>query len=133
MSVLAAVSLVLVSAQASVPVGCEAEAPVRDPEICEPLYSEGDFTVYSMESVAVGSTEEMRRIREMTRHCGLTNRIDHLGGVDLAVYDIFDATTKARACVRDWVAENAPELVYSEQRFNEKFQSAPPLEKSENY
>ena len=130
MSISMIASLFLATAQATVPTGCEEKAPVRDPQICEPLFSEGDFVIYSMESVAVGTAKEMQRIREMTSHCGLSNRIDHLGGIDLAVFDIFDATAQSRACVRDWIAENAPELVYSQERFDERFQTALPIEKS---
>ena len=124
-------SVFLATAQATVPAGCEENSPVRDPQICEPLYSEGDFVIYSIESVAVGTAEEMQHVREMTGHCGLSNRIDHLGGIDLAVYDIFDATIQSRACVREWIAENAPELVYSQERFDKRFQTALPIEKSE--
>ena len=131
MSVFAMVLLILASESSSVPSGCEATSPVRDPQICEPLYSEGEFTIYSMESVAVGSHAEMSRIRKMTQHCGLSNRIDGVGSVDLAVYDIFDATEVSRACVRDWIAENVPELSFSEEQLDEKFESAPPLEESE--
>lgn len=107
--------------------GCEERAPIRDPAVCAPLYDDGEFVIQNMESVAVGTTEEMERVRKGTRHCGLDNRIDGVGAVDLAVYDIFNATESSRACVRDWIRDNAPELVFSEERFNEKFATAPPL------
>lgn len=123
MSVLAMALLALAVEPASVPAGCEADSPVRDPQICEPLYSGPDITIYSIESVAVGSVAEMKRIREMTQHCGLSNRIDGVGTIDLAVYDIVDATNESRACVRDWIDENVPDLSFSEERFNEKFES----------
>ena len=127
MSFVSAASLLLALAQPAVPAGCEEDAPVRDPKVCKPLYSEGDFTIYSMESVAVGTGEEMMRVRQMTRHCGLANRIDGVGGVDLAVYDIFDATKESRECVRSTIARQAPELVYTQERFDALFQTAPPL------
>ena len=107
--------------------GCEARSPIRDPAVCAPLYDDGDYVIQNMESVAVGTTEEMRRIRKETQHCGLDNRIDGVGGMDIAVYDIFNATETSRACVRDWIRDNAPELIFSEERFNEKFATAPPL------
>ncbi len=112
-------------------IGCEPDAPVRDLTVCEPLYDDGEYKIQNVESVAVGSNQEMQRIREMTSICGLDNRIDGLGGVDLAVYDIFNATTFSRACVRELIAEHAPNLIFSEQRLSEKVRNAPPLEESE--
>ncbi len=103
--------------------GCEQWAPIRDPAVCAPLVADGDYVIQNMESVAVGSIEEMRRVREMTRHCGVANRIDGAGPVDLGVYDIINANEKSRACVRDWIRDNAPELTFSEQRFDEKFEA----------
>lgn len=111
--------------------GCEERAPIRDPAVCAPLYDDGDYVIQNVESVAVGSTEEMRRVRKETGHCGLDNRIDGVGAVDLAVYDIFNATEASRACVRDWIRDNAPELVFSEERFEQKFETAPPLPTAE--
>ncbi|WP_285710583.1 hypothetical protein [Erythrobacter oryzae] len=107
--------------------GCEERAPIRDPAVCAPLYDDGEYVIQNMESVAVGTTEDMQRVRKGTQHCGLDNRIDGVGAVDLAVYDIFNATEASRACVRDWIRDNAPELVFSEERFEQKFETAPPL------
>ncbi len=104
--------------------GCEERAPIRDPAVCAPLYDDGEFVIQNMESVAVGSIEEMQRVREMTRHCGVANRIDGVGDVDVGVYDILNATEVSRACVRDWIRANAPELAFSEQRFDERFEAA---------
>lgn len=112
--------------------GCEERAPIRDPAVCAPLFDNGEYVIQNMESVAVGTTEEMERIRKETRYCGLDNRIDGVGGMDLAVYDIFNATETSRACVRDWIRDNAPELVFSEERFEQKFRTAPPLPTAEN-
>lgn len=123
---LAAAAIAAASAPDTVP-GCEERAPIRDPAVCAPLYDDGEYVIQNMESVAVGTTEEMRRVRAMTQHCDLDNRIDGVGGIDLAVYDIFNATKASRACVRDWIRDNAPELIFSEERFDEKFASAPPL------
>lgn len=103
--------------------GCEQWAPIRDSAVCVPLVADGDYVIQNMESVAVGSIEEMRRVREMTRHCGVANRIDGAGPVDLGVYHIINANEKSRACVRNWIHDNAPELTFSEQRFDEKFEA----------
>lgn len=104
--------------------GCEERSPIRDPAVCAPLVADGDYVIQNMESVAVGSIEEMRRVREMTRHCGVANRIDHAGELDLGVYDIINANEKSRACVRDWIRDHAPALTFSEQRFDEKSDAA---------
>lgn len=121
MSIFGSVLVILAAAQASVPDACDADSPVRDPTECDPLYSEDGFTIYSIESVAVGTIAEMTGIREMTRHCGVSNRID---GVDdeIAVYDIFDATKESRTCVRDWITENVPHLAFSEERLDRLFE-----------
>ena len=112
-----------------VPVGCERDAPIRDPKVCEPLYDDGTYTIYNMESVAVGSIAEMHHVRQQTRDCKVTNRIDHLGGVDIGIFDIFNANEESRACVIGWIKENVPELEFSEERFAERFREAPPLDK----
>lgn len=104
--------------------GCEERAPIRDPAVCAPLHDDGTYVIQNMESVAVGTIAEMQRVREMTLHCGLANRIDGVGDVNVGVYDIFNATEVSRACVRDWIRDNAPELAFSEQRFDERFEAA---------
>lgn len=111
--------------------GCEPDAPVRDPAICAPLYDDGTYVIQNMESVAVGSTEQMKRVREMTSHCQLDNRIDGVGAVDLAVYDIVNADQASTACVIGWIRENAPELAFSEERFDRMFETAAPLPERE--
>jgi hypothetical protein len=121
---LLALALAATEPAPQVPPGCEERAPIRDPAVCAPLYDDGETVIQNMESVAVGSIEEMERVREMTRHCGLANRIDGVGDVDVGVYDIVNATEVSRACVRDWIRDNAPELAFSEQRFDEKFEAA---------
>lgn len=109
--------------------GCEWEAPVRDPEKCEPLNPGEAFEVYSLESVAVGSTDEMQWVREKTRHCGVpANRIDHVGSLDVAVYDLFNATRDSRTCVLQWIEKEAPQLKFSEERFSKRFREAPLLD-----
>jgi hypothetical protein len=107
-----------------VPPGCEERAPIRDPAICAPLYADGANVIQNMESVAVGSIVEMQRVRDMTRHCGLANRIDGVGVGDLAVYDIFNATERSRACVIATIRETAPDLAFSQERFDQRFEAA---------
>jgi hypothetical protein len=107
-----------------VPPGCEERAPIRDPAVCAPLYAEDGYVIQNMESVAVGLIAEMQRVREMTQHCGLANRIDGVGLVDLAVYDIFNATPQSRACVIDVIREKAPDLVFTQERFDQRFEAA---------
>jgi hypothetical protein len=112
--------------------GCEVNSPVRDPAVCEPLYDDdGDYVIYNIESVAVGSIEEMKRVRQMTKHCNVDNRIDYLGVVDFAVYDIVNANQASRGCVTELISEKLSDLVYSEQRFEQKFEDAPLLKESE--
>lgn len=108
--------------------GCEERAPIRDRSVCAPLYDDGTIVIYNMESVAVGSIEEMQRVREMTRHCRIDNRIDHVGAVDVAVYDIVNADEGSRACVIGWIVENAPNLAFSEVRFEQRFERARQIE-----
>ncbi|WP_143738149.1 hypothetical protein [Erythrobacter donghaensis] len=112
------------------PPGCEERAPIRDPAVCAPLYDDGTFVIQNMESVAVGSTAEMEHVWAMTRHCGLDNRIDGVGKVDIAVYDIFNATEQSRACVIDWIRENALDLVFTQERFDQRFEAAPLIGKT---
>lgn len=121
---LLALALAATEPAPQVPPGCEERAPIRDPAVCAPLYAEGDYVIQNMESVAVGSIEELQRIREMTRHCGLANRIDGVGLVDLAVYDIFNATEQSRDCVIDLIRESAPDLVFTQERFDQRFEAA---------
>lgn len=131
MSILLVLALAVSEPQSGARSGCEPDAPIRDPAVCEPLYSDGDYVIQNMESVAVGSTEEMQRVREMTRHCGLDNRIDGVGAVDVAVYDIVNADEHSRACVIRWISESAPDLAFSEERFDQRFEDAPLIEKED--
>lgn len=100
--------------------GCEPEAPVRDPARCAPLYDDGTTVIQNMESVALGTWEQMENLSQQTRHCGLASRVDGVGSV-VYVYDIINADTKSRACVRDWIAQNAPELAFSEEKLDSYF------------
>jgi hypothetical protein len=108
--------------------GCEPEAPIRDPAKCAPLYDDGTTVIQNMESVAVGTNEEMKLVREMTRHCELANRIDGVGAVDVSVYDIVNADANSRACVIGWITENAPSLAFSEEKYKQRLEDAPLLE-----
>ena len=121
---LLALALAVSEPAPQVPPGCEERAPIRDPAVCAPLYSDGTYVIQNVESVAVGSIEELQRIREMTRHCGLDNRIDGVGLSDLAVFDIFNATEQSRACVIDAIREKAPDLAFSQERFDQRFEAA---------
>jgi hypothetical protein len=100
--------------------GCEPEAPIRDPAKCAPLYDDGTTVIQNMESVALGTEEQMEKLRQQTRHCGLASRIDGVGSV-VYVYDIINADAKSRACIRDWIAQNAPELAFSEEKLDSYF------------
>ena len=100
--------------------GCDPEAPIRDPAECAPLYKDGEIVIQNMESVALGTLEQMENLRQQTRHCGLANRIDAVGSV-VYVYDIINADTKSRACIRDWIAQNAPELTFSAEELDSHF------------
>jgi hypothetical protein len=112
--------------------GCEANSPVRDPAICEPLYDDGsEYKIYNMESVAVGSVKEIKRVREMTRHCNVDNRIDYVGPVDLVIYDIVNADQVSTACVTGWISQNQSGLIFSEQSFQQKYRDAPILKESD--
>ena len=84
--------------------GCEPEAPIRDPAKCAPLFDDGTIVIQNMESVALGTWEQMENLTKRTRHCALASRI-----------------TKSRACVRDWIAQNAPELAFSEEKLDSYF------------
>ena len=125
--------LALSTGPAELPDGCDVKSPLRDPERCEPLYDDGTYVIYNMESVAVGSVEEIKRVREMTQHCDVANRIDYVGQVDIAVYDIVNANEQSRNCVRRWIELNAPELEYSEKSFREKFDDASLLSDNEDH
>jgi hypothetical protein len=125
-------SLAFAQPQSALPPGCELDAPVRDPAVCEPLYDDdGNYVIWNVESVAVGTIKEMKRVREMTKHCNVDNRIDYLGGVDLAVFDIVNADHVSRVCVTGWISENRSDLEYSEPRFEQKFKDAPLIEESD--
>ncbi len=100
--------------------GCEPEAPIRDPAKCAPLFDDGTIVIQNMESVALGTWEQMENLSKQTRHCALARRIDGVGSV-VYVYDIINADTKSRACVRDWIAQNAPELAFSEEKLDSYF------------
>ncbi|PZT84942.1 MAG: hypothetical protein DI637_13030 [Citromicrobium sp.] len=99
---------------------CAVTAPIRDREICEPIFEVDSVLVYNIESVAVGTFERMVQFRQDIAHCGLASRID---GVDsrIAVYDIVNADEKSRACVITWIEQNAPELRFSEEKLDSFF------------
>jgi hypothetical protein len=125
---LLALALVAGDPQPDIVPGCEPDAPIRDPAVCKPLYDDGTYVIQNVESVAVGTKEEMKRVREMTRHCELANRIDGVGAVDVSVYDIVNADTVSRACVIGWINENAPNLAFSEEKYKQRLKDAPLLE-----
>jgi hypothetical protein len=116
--------LALASNPEPIPAGCEPDSPVRDPENCDPPYSGGEFVLYSMESVAVGTIAEMKLMRPRARECGLSNRIDYVGDLDLAVFDIVNADKDSRVCIRSWIESEYPNLVYSKKQFDEAFERA---------
>jgi hypothetical protein len=125
-------SLVLAEPPKEPVTGCEVNVQVRDPAVCEPLYDDdGDYVIYNVESVAVGSIEEMKRVRQMTKHCNVDNRIDYLGGVDLAVYDIVNADRNSRVCVTGLISENFSDLIISAQKLEQKFAEAPLIKESD--
>ena len=117
---LLALALVASDPQSNTAPGCEPEAPIRDRGKCAPLYDDGETVIQNMESVAIGTKEQMENLRQQTRHCGLANRIDGVGSV-VYVYDIINADAKSRACIRDWLAQNAPELAFSEAKLDSYF------------
>jgi len=100
--------------------GCEPDAPIRDPAKCAPLYKDGEIVIQNMESVALGTREQMENLSVQTRHCGLAARIDGVGSV-VYVYDIINADAKSRACVKDWIAHNAPDLAFSKAKLDSYF------------
>lgn len=100
--------------------GCEPEAPIRDPAKCAPLFDDGTTVIQNMESVALGTKEQLENLWQQTRHCGLASRIDGVGSV-VYVYDIINADAKSRACIRDWIAQNAPDLAFSEEKLDSYF------------
>ena len=99
---------------------CAVNAPIRDPEVCEPIFEVEGVAIYNLESVAVGTIERMHQFRQDIAHCGLSSRID---GVDskVAVYDIINADEDSRACVLTWIDTNAPELRFSEEKLASYF------------
>ena len=117
-------SLILALAASATPdqqnTQCAVTAPIRDPEVCERLLEIGEVTIYNIESVAVGTFDQMREFRQDIAHCRLASRID---GVDsrIAVYDIINADKNGRACVIKWIDTNAPELKFSEEKLNSYF------------
>ncbi len=102
------------------PAGCEWDAPIRDPARCDPVNPGEFYEIYTIESVALGTNEQMEDLRQQTTHCGVANRIDGVGET-VSVYDIVNATIESRNCVRDWIAENAPALEFSEEKLDAYF------------
>jgi len=100
--------------------GCEPEAPIRDPAKCAPLCKDGEIVIQNMESVALGTWEQMENLSVQKRHCGLAARIDGVGSV-VYIYDIINADAKSRACVKDWIAHNAPDLAFSKAKLDSYF------------
>jgi hypothetical protein len=100
--------------------GCEPEAPIRDPAKCAPLYDDGEIVIQNMESVALGTMEQMENLRQQTRQCGLASCIDGVGSI-VFVYDIINADAKSRACIKDWISKNAPHLAFSEAKLDSYF------------
>lgn len=117
---LLAIALAAGDPEAAIIPGCEQNSPLRDPAVCKPLYDDGTYVIQNMESVALGTREQMEDLRKQTRHCGLANRIDGVGSV-VYVYDIINANAKSRACVKDWIARNAPDLTFSEAKLDSYF------------
>ncbi len=100
--------------------GCEPDTPIRDRAVCAPLYDDGTYVIQNMESVALGTEEQMENLRQQTRHCRLANRIDGVGSV-VYVFDIINADATSRARVKDWIAQNAPELAFTEAKLDSHF------------
>ena len=104
---------------------CAPNLPVRDPALCDPLNDEGEFKLYSIESVAVGSVAEMKAIRPKARECALANRIDYVGEMDVAIFDIINASHESRDCIIGWINNEIPHLRFSEERLSKRFSEAP--------
>lgn len=99
---------------------CEVTAPLRDPARCDPLYDDGAFEIYSIESVALGTLEQMQNLRQQTDNCEVSNRIDGVG-TTVYVYDIVNANKESRSCVKKWILENIPELAFTEEKLDAYF------------
>lgn len=99
---------------------CEVTAPIRDPAFCDPLYDDGEIVIYNMEIVALGTREEMQNLRGRTAHRSVSNRIDGVG-TTVYVYDIVNADEESRECVITWIAQNIPELAFSEDKLEAYF------------
>jgi len=89
----------------------------KDIAICQYLKAWEELEIRSVDSVAVGTREQLLPVREQARNCGLMNRIDYVG-TKVAVFDIINADGEGRECLGLWLQEHAPDLIFSEDRLD---------------
>ncbi len=94
---------------------CNSPQTERDVAVCRYLQAVEKLEIRTVESVAVGSQEQMLALRSQARECGLINRVDHIGE-HVSTFDIINADTESKKCLVDWLEINKPKLVFSEER-----------------
>ena len=94
---------------------CAEPKSEREEQICSHLEKIENLEIRSVESVAVGSHEQMLDIRPRARGCRLLNRIDYVGE-NVSVFDIINADQESRRCLVDWIRANKPELLFTSER-----------------
>ena len=106
--------------------------PVGDQDAaqCSYLKQIDELEIRSVESVAVGTEDEMRSLRPKARKCGLINRIDYVGP-EVSVFDIVNAEPKQRDCLTSWIEAKAPHLAFSESKLQSLVAASSLLENKE--
>lgn len=122
MSLLLALTLLAASAPPAYEEQCADPTSERDRQICAYMKRVLELEIRTVETVAVGTIEQLKSIRPQARKCELLNRIDPVGidplGNEVSVLDIINASDAGRLCLTAWIKENAPQLEFSEEKLN---------------
>ncbi len=105
--------MLLITPSEAVVVDCSALNDEQEARRCEYLENLQKFEIQSVESVGVGTEEQMRTLRAQARACGLSNRIDYVAP-SVSVFDIINADADQKLCIVNWIDATAPDLVFTE-------------------
>lgn len=118
MSILSVSVFAVALMQPTVDDRCAVPVKTSDVQFCKYLDVITKLEIESVDSVAIGSHEDMLALRPRARKCGLLNRIDYVGE-SVSTFDIVNADTASKACLVKWIEKNNPVLVFSEEKLEQ--------------
>ena len=104
--------------QPSVDDHCAEPVRANDVQFCKYLDVIRNLEIESVDSVAMGTHEEMLALRSRARECGLMNRIDYVGK-NISTFDVVNADPASKACLVKWIEKNSPALAFSEEKMEQ--------------